>query len=113
VPTSVTQALAVFHHHIGRSLASIVLLSLASAAFYGLAAVLQHEAAIQEPPNLSMQAGLLIRLGSAAKVAPRHSSRLALATYFQFLALRRGSLAAGRADPRLEPGLRIAPLRRD
>ena len=92
VPTPVIKALAVFHHHLGRSLASIVVLSLASAAFYGLAAVLQHEAAVQEPPNLSMQAGLLIRLVAR----PRWLLGTALdcvAYVFQFLALRRGSLA--------------------
>ena len=92
VPTPVIKALAVFHHHLGRSLASIVLLSLASAAFYGLAAVLQHEAAVQEPPNLSMQAGLLIRLVAR----PRWLLGTALdcvAYVLQFLALRRGSLA--------------------
>jgi len=87
----VAQGLAVFHHHVGRSLVSIVLLALASAASYGLAAVLQHRAAIREPPELSMRAGLLIRLVRR----PRWLIGNALdgvGFLFQFLALRRGSL---------------------
>jgi len=88
----VPQGLAVFHHHVGRGLVSIVLLSIASAAFFGLAAVLQHRAAIREPPGLSMRAGLLIRLVRR----PRWLLGNALdgvGYVFQFLALRRGSLA--------------------
>jgi len=81
-----------FHHHLNGGLASIVLLSLASAASYGLGAVLQHRTAVKEPANLSMQAGLLVRLvrrpmwliGSVLD---------GLGYLFQFLALRRGSLA--------------------
>jgi drug/metabolite transporter (DMT)-like permease len=85
------QGLAVFHHHVGRGLVSIVLLSLASAASYGLAAVLQHRAAISEPAGLSMRAGLLISLARR----PRWLIGNALdgvGYLFQFLALRRGSL---------------------
>ena len=85
------QGLAVFHHHVGRGLVSIVLLSLASAASYGLAAVLQHRAAITEPAGLSMRAGLLINLARR----PRWLIGNALdgvGYLFQFLALRRGSL---------------------
>lgn len=87
----VPQGLAVFHHHIGRGLVSIVLLSMASAAFYGLASVLQHRAAIREPPGLSMRFGLLIHLARR----PRWLIGNALdgvGYFFQFLALRRGSL---------------------
>jgi len=83
--------LEVFHHQVGRGLVSIVLLSMASAASYGLAAVLQHQAAIREPPGLSMRAGLLIRLARR----PRWLVGNALdgvGYLFQFLALRRGSL---------------------
>ena len=40
-----SSSFGVFHHHVGRGLVSIVLLSLASAASYGLAAALQHQAA--------------------------------------------------------------------
>ena len=84
--------LGVFHHHVGRGLVSIVLLSLASAASYGMAAVLQHQAAIREPPELSLRAGLLVRLAHR----PRWLVGNALDGFgylFQFLALRRGSLA--------------------
>jgi drug/metabolite transporter (DMT)-like permease len=87
----VAQGLAVFHHHVGRDLVSIVVLALASAASYGLAAVLQHRAAIREPAALSMRAGLLLRLARR----PRWLVGNALdgvGYLFQFLALRRGSL---------------------
>ena len=62
--------LGVFHHHVGRGLVSIVLLSLASAASYGLAAVLQHQAAIRDHPSLlrpdSSSAWRAVRCGSSA-----------------------------------------------
>jgi drug/metabolite transporter (DMT)-like permease len=81
----------VFHHHVGRGLVSIVLLSLASAASYGMAAVLQHHAAIREPPELSLRAGLLVRL--ARRPLWLVGNVLDGVGYlFQFLALRRGSL---------------------
>jgi drug/metabolite transporter (DMT)-like permease len=72
-------------------LAPVVVLSLASATCYGLAAVLQQRAAVQEPPQLSMRAGLLVRLvrrpwwllGNALD---------GVGYILQFLALRRGSL---------------------
>jgi drug/metabolite transporter (DMT)-like permease len=92
VPTLVPLEVEVFHHHLGRSLASIVLLSLASAASYGLGAVLQHGAAAREPAELSMQAGLLVRLARR----PRWLTGTlldGLGYLFQFLALRRGSLS--------------------
>ncbi len=80
-----------FHHHIGRGLVSIVLLSLGSAACYGIAAVLQHRAAIREPQQSSMQAGLLVRL--ARRPMWLVGNALDGAGYvLQFLALRRGSL---------------------
>jgi len=87
----VPEGLSVFHHHIGRGLISIILLSMASAGFYGLASVLQHRAAIREPPGLSMRVGLLVRLARR----PRWLVGNALdgvGYLFQFLALRRGSL---------------------
>ena len=73
-------------------LASVIVLSLASATCYGFGAVLQHRVATQQPPHLSMQAGLLLRLvrrpwwllGNVID---------AVGYVFQFLALRRGSLA--------------------
>jgi drug/metabolite transporter (DMT)-like permease len=85
-------SLGVFHHHVGRGLISIVLLSIVSAACYGLAAVLQQRAAIKEPPELSLKAGLLVRL--AHRPLWLVGNVLDLVGYlFQFLALRRGSLA--------------------
>ncbi|MHB1584781.1 MAG: DMT family transporter [Acidimicrobiales bacterium] len=78
--------------HVVAGLAPVVVLSLASATSYGLAAVLQHRAAIQEPRRLSMQAGLL------GKLVRRPWWLLGnmldgVGYLFQFLALRRGSLA--------------------
>jgi drug/metabolite transporter (DMT)-like permease len=90
-PALVAHSLSAFHHHLGRGLVSIVLLSIASAASYGMAAVLQQHAAIREPPTLSMRAGLLGRLVRR----PRWLVGNALdgvGYLFQFLALRRGSL---------------------
>ncbi len=83
--------LNIFRHRPGGGLISIVLLSLASAAAYGLAAVLQHYAAVREPPELSIRAGLLVRL--VKRPMWLVGSTLDGAGYlFQFLALRRGSL---------------------
>lgn len=88
----VAPAAVMFHHHLSGVLVSIVLLSLASAASYGLGAVLQHRTAAKEPANLSMQAGLLVRL--ARRPMWLIGSVLdGLGYLFQFLALRRGSLA--------------------
>ena len=84
--------LGVFHHHVGRGLVSIVLFSLASAASYGLAAVLQHQAAIREPPEMSMRAGLLVSLAHRPLWLVGNALD-AVGYLFQFLALRRGSLA--------------------
>ncbi len=84
--------LGVFHHHVGRGLVSIVLLSLASAASYGLAAVLQHQAAIREPPELSLRAGLLVSLARRPLWLVGNAFDV-VGYLFQFLALRRGSLA--------------------
>jgi len=85
-------SLGVFHHHLGRGLVSIVLLSLASAASYGLAAVLQHQAAIREPPELSLRAGLLVSLAHRPLWLVGNALD-GVGYLFQFLALRRGSLA--------------------
>ena len=88
----VLRGVGLFHHHIGRGVVSIVLLSMAGAASYGLAAVLQHHAAIREAPELSMRAGLLIRL--ARRPMWLIGNALDGVGYlFQFLALRRGSLS--------------------
>jgi len=85
-------SLRVFHHHVSGGVVVIVVLSLASAASYGLAAVLQHQAAVREPPELSLRAGLLMNLARR----PRWLIGNALdgvGYLLQFLALRRGSLA--------------------
>jgi drug/metabolite transporter (DMT)-like permease len=80
------------HHHGGFGVLSIVLLSMASAAAYGLAAVLQHRAAVRAAPELSMRAGLLTQL--ARRPLWLVGNALDGVGYlFQFLALRRGSLA--------------------
>jgi drug/metabolite transporter (DMT)-like permease len=85
IPRSIGQAVLV-----GASI-SIVVLSMASAAAYGFAAVLQHQAAVREPPELSVRAGLLIRL--ARRPLWLVGNALDGVGYlFQFLALRRGSL---------------------
>jgi drug/metabolite transporter (DMT)-like permease len=88
----VGSSLRVLHHHVGRGLLTIVLFSLASAASYGIAAVLQHQAAVREPPELSLRAGLLVSL--ARRPLWLVGNALDGVGYlFQFLALRRGSLA--------------------
>jgi len=83
--------MAVFHHHIGRSLVSIIVLSIASAASYGFAAVLQHHAAVREPPELSVRVGLLVRLVRRPMWLLGNALD-GVGYLFQFLALRRGSL---------------------
>jgi hypothetical protein len=83
--------LKVFHHHIGRSLVSIIVLSIASAASYGLAAVLQHHAAIGEPPEMSVRVGLLVRLARRPMWLVGNALD-GVGYLFQFLALRRGAL---------------------
>jgi drug/metabolite transporter (DMT)-like permease len=77
------------HHHISRGLVTIVVLALISAASYGMAAVLQHRAAIREPPL--MHATLLARLiGRPMWLIGNVLDGVGY--LFQFLALRRGSL---------------------
>lgn len=82
--------MSVTHHHV-ISLVSIVVLSLASAASYGMAAVLQHRAAVREPPQRTMDAGLLVRL-ARRPVWLIGNALDGVGYVFQFLALRRGSL---------------------
>ncbi|MGO9344398.1 MAG: DMT family transporter [Acidimicrobiales bacterium] len=81
----------IHHHALSLSLVSIVLLSLASAASYGVAAVLQHRAAVREPLQQTMQAGLLVRL-ARRPVWLIGNALDGVGYVFQFLALRRGSL---------------------
>jgi len=72
--------------------ATVVALSMLAAVCYAIATVLQQRSAVRQPGHLSMRAGLLLRLvrqplwllGNVAD---------ALGFVFQFLALRRGSLA--------------------
>lgn len=89
MPTADTAAMVV--HHGGASLAGIVLLALASAAAYGLAAVLQHHAAVRQPAAPGRRGGLVVPLARQ----PRWLVGSALdgvGYALQFLALRRGSL---------------------
>jgi len=84
------------HHHVNlRHVyrpAIVAALSLLAAACYAIASVLQQRSAARQPARLAMRAGLLIRLvrqplwlvGNVAD---------GLGYVFQFLALRRGSLA--------------------
>ncbi|MFZ0171498.1 MAG: DMT family transporter [Acidimicrobiales bacterium] len=83
--------LGVFHHHLAPGLISIVLLSLASAASYGCAAVLQHHEAIRQAPAAAGR-GLLGRL-VRRPIWLLGSLLDGVGYVFQFLALRRGSLA--------------------
>lgn len=92
VAACVLEAVGVSHHHAGFGTVSVVVLSMASAAAYGLAAVLQHRAAALTDPELSMRAGLLVNL--ARRPLWLVGNALDGVGYlFQFLALRRGSLA--------------------
>lgn len=84
--------LQVFHHRIAPGLISIVVLSVLSAAAYGEGAVLQHHEASAEPPELSQRAGLVVRL-ARRPLWLLGSALDGLGYLFQFLALRRGSLA--------------------
>lgn len=104
------QSLALHHHlrfphdHVYIP-ASVVALSLAAAACYALAAVLQQRSAARQPRDLAMRAGLLIGLlrqpvwllGNVADGG---------GYLFQFLALRRGSLAL--VEPLMVFGLLFA-----
>jgi drug/metabolite transporter (DMT)-like permease len=80
------------YHHRGGGLASIVLLSIASAVSYGVAAVLQHHATSKEPPSKSIRMGLVMNL--TRRPAWLIGNALDGVGYlFQFEALRRGSLS--------------------
>jgi drug/metabolite transporter (DMT)-like permease len=80
------------HHLHGGDLLSIVLLSLASAVAYGLAAVLQHHATSKEPADEAMRLGLLARLAHQPLWLVGNALD-GIGFLFQFLALRRGSLS--------------------
>ena len=90
LPATVDVALRLPHHAAG--LGSVVVLALLSAASYGFAAVLQHRAAVREPAELAMRAGLLLKLvGQPLWLIGNVLDGIGFV--FQFLALRRGSLA--------------------
>jgi drug/metabolite transporter (DMT)-like permease len=80
------------HHHRGGGLLSIVLLSIASAISYGVAAVLQHHSTSKEAPSKSIRIGLVMNL--TRRPAWLVGNALDGVGYlFQFEALRRGSLS--------------------
>jgi len=91
VSAGVLVGAVVADHHSGGGLAGVVVLSMASAASYGLAAVLQHRAAAQAAPDLSMRAGLLVALAQRPMWLVGNGLD-GVGYLFQFLALRRGSL---------------------
>lgn len=99
------QTLAVLRHHFGFGFVSVVVLALASAASYGLATVLQHRVVADQPQSLSMRPGLLARL--VRRPMWLVGNLLDGVGYlFQFLALRRGSLAL--VEPLLVTSLAFA-----
>lgn len=79
-------------HHLRFPFASIVALALVSGAAYGLGAVLQHQAAVREPAELSMTAGLLLHLVRRPMWVVGNLLDIA-GFLLQFVALRKGSLA--------------------
>ena len=105
MPTRMEQSFAVLRHHLGFGFVSVVALSLASAASYGLATVLQHRVVANEPRSLSMRPGLLVRL--LRRPMWLVGNLLDGVGYlFQFLALRKGSLAL--VEPLLVTSLAFA-----
>jgi drug/metabolite transporter (DMT)-like permease len=86
----VAGSLALFRHHFSPGLLSIVILSLVSAAAYGLAAVLQHHEATKHE---EAAAGNLIARLLREPIWLIGSVFDGVGYLFQFLALRRGSLA--------------------
>ena len=83
--------IAAFHHHIGSGLVTIVLLGLASAVAYGIAAVLQHDATTKETPDDVMRLGLVARLARQPLWLAGNGLD-GVGYVLQFMALRRGSL---------------------
>jgi drug/metabolite transporter (DMT)-like permease len=78
------------HHTVG-SLASVVLLALASAVAYGLAAVLQHHVTVQEPADEPMGVSFVARLARQPLWLVGNALD-GVGYLLQFVALRRGSL---------------------
>ncbi|HEV8063657.1 MAG TPA: DMT family transporter [Acidimicrobiales bacterium] len=87
---AVAASLGVFRHHLPPGLLSIVVLSLVSAAAYGLAAVLQHHEATKKEETAG---GNLIAQLLREPVWLAGTLLDGVGYLFQFLALRRGSLA--------------------
>jgi drug/metabolite transporter (DMT)-like permease len=85
-----------FLHHRFRfpdfDVTGVLVFSLLAAASYGLGAVLQHQAAGRESEELSMKAGLLVQLVKRPMWMVGNLLDF-VGFFFQFLALRRGSLA--------------------
>lgn len=70
---------------------AVVVLALLGAACYGIASVLQHQATETQPPELAMQAGLVVRLAHQPRWL--FGNLLDVAGFaFQLLALRKGPL---------------------
>ena len=75
----------------GVGMVTVVVLALLSAACYGVASVLQHQATEAEPPELAMRAGAVVRLARHPRWL--FGNLLDLAGFaFQLLALRHGPL---------------------
>jgi drug/metabolite transporter (DMT)-like permease len=85
-------ALGYTHHQKGGGLAWIILLSIASATAYGVAAVLQHHATSKEAPSQSIGMGLVMSL-TRRPIWVVGNALDGLGYLFQFEALRRGSLS--------------------
>ena len=82
---------APFHHHVGNGLVAVVLLGVASAVAYGIAAVLQHDATSKETPDHVMRLGLVARLARQPLWLAGNGLD-GVGYVLQFMALRRGSL---------------------
>jgi drug/metabolite transporter (DMT)-like permease len=90
--THTMYALRVADRHKTNGLASVILLSLASATAYGFAAVLQHHATTKEAPTHSIRMGLVMSL-ARRPIWLLGNVLDGLGYVLQFEALRRGSLA--------------------
>jgi hypothetical protein len=91
MPVLIAPNVVLLHHHLGFGFLSVVLLSLASAASYGVAAALQHRVVAVQPHSPSMRPGLLAQL-LRRPIWLVGNVLDGVGYLFQFLALRRGSL---------------------
>jgi drug/metabolite transporter (DMT)-like permease len=85
-------AVAHHHHHTVGGLVSIVVLSLAAAVAYGLAAVLQHHVNVTESTDQSMRLSFLASLARQPLWLVGNALD-GVGYLLQFIALRRGSLS--------------------